>query len=1763
MAPGGIRVLNVAEKPSVAREITSQLGGGGVSRRNSHGVPVTEFPYTLRQTQCRMVVTAVRGHLLETQFPPEYSVWKAHNPSILFQVPVQRKAPADNKNLELMLTDLARQCQWLVLWLDCDREGEAIAFEVLETCQRAAGGRLQVFRAVFSALTRQDLVRACQTLRDPDQRLADAVEARQHFDLRAGSAFTRWMSLRYQNMFPELCQQPLSYGPCQFPTLGFVVERFLRIQRFVSEPFWSIKAEVQKDGHSVRFNWRRGRLFDRLAVLTLYELVVEEAPRGALVTRIAEEPKSRWRPLPLNTVQMTKLATSKLHMASARCMQVAEELYQGGFISYPRTETDRFQKTIDVFGLVQTQVPSSAWGNFARSLVDGRFTEPRAGSNDDHAHPPIHPVRCGERGQFNDESWRVYELITRHFLACCAPDARGNRTEVEISIAEEEFATSGDIVLDRGWLDVYPYSNWVNDPLPPFRNHEVVAFSLLEMAESRTQAPPLLSEADLISLMDREKIGTDATMHDHIQKIQTRTYAVKNADGRLEPSRLGLALVQGYQRFAAEEGMDLSKPILRARMERGMEAVAAGRQRKEDFLREALDIAQRCYAALERNAPALDQTLGQHFSSQLDVGRRAQVVQAAFSMCRCGASMELRRHIPGGPPGGGGAVGRGRARGRGRAGRAGRGRGRGRAMVRGRGPVQRGRAAVARQELFLVCPNGACGVVLRLSLRSDQTPTAYGHMCPICDFQVLNIKNEETQRNHQLVCIQVADLQQDVELQLELEVLLRLLQSSLRLFELECRLMVVMKGSDRSAQEKIFLPEQLIEAGADGDYEFIRLCVEAGVPLDIFNERGVTPLISATVNNKVASARLLLESGADPSMQDINGATCAHYAIELRRFQILDAALEAMSRRRSWVAIYIKDARGYNVLDYARLPDHDESLRLLKLRLGGPLGFVWAVTESMVHNAMVKMPKGEQNKRGLAKHVAKLAAERAAAKVKEKIQQTKEKAREKLLGGWLCSYCSEAKISEKKLSETIHMDMPDSDEDDEDVSEGNPAAMAGMHGVAIGSGIEPRWKHDEVFIGKMEKGESIEITTCSEDTTKEQREILQERQLISNPLKACLRSCVDSLNGVVDDSATPKAKPRRPRREQTMLDKMSKIVTILQWVPELTFHKVRADLVAGLTVGVMVIPQSMSYGAIAGLPYINGMYSACVPTLVYALFGQSRQLAVGPVAMVSLLIEAGLNGSLGPECNVPGKAQYEVCTSEYVGLACLAAALVGAMQVVASILKLGFLVTFLGHPVISGFTSGAAIIIGLSQLKYMLGYDIPKSQYIYDTIINVAMNIQETKPMPLLLGVLWLAYLISNKQIAGRYRRLKMLAPMGPLISCVAGTVLIWAWPDMSEKYHVKYVGEIPSGLFPISIGSWQLDKIPTVVGTAMSACLIGYMESIAIGKNLAATNGYEIEACFLRAPVLDMCGVLVLDLWPKLFFFYDRNFLPLRDQMVASLEQSGGLADFTLCEDVLDDLKGNNRAGGGMPTYLYKSAKIGKALNEVDADEIFLFTDVDVQYFQPVHEIVRECMADGTDIVFQQDPPHEFEDIGVNIGFMAMRKSAACHAFWEFVHAEISRTLALDQRVVNNSLYSGHAAETFGLRWKRWPSSIWASSMAFSGPLPQPLVVHHANFLIEKAPAADPSSKVAQLTQLRQATLGDDKEAQAAWAEFMQGARTCPAMLDYRSRHFGERRPGPEWSTLPENHIARLGGYSERAAKRAAAAVKGAPGDPDAARTA
>mmetsp|Transcript_87940 Transcript_87940/g.273610 ORF Transcript_87940/g.273610 Transcript_87940/m.273610 type:complete len:858 (-) Transcript_87940:132-2705(-) len=407
----------------------------------------------------------------------------------------------------------------------------------------------------------------------------------------------------------------------------------------------------------------------------------------------------------------------------------------------------------------------------------------------------------------------------------------------------------------------------------------------------------------------------------------------------------------------------------------------------------------------------------------------------------------------------------------------------------------------------------------------------------------------------------------------------------------------------------------------------------------------------------------------------------------------------------------------------------------------------------------------------------------------------------------------------------------------------------GMHASALGCGIAPDWGQARgQAVALPEEADTIEITALSEELAQEAAQILRDRQLKSNPISATAFKC----KAEDDDEAVRKTWRKSQGDDQSQVMKFMKTyMPVFTWLPQLNLKSVQADVIAGLTVGVMVIPQGMSYAAIAGLPYIYGLYSACVPTFVYAFFGQSRQLAVGPVAMVSLLVEAGLRGqltaeecpewyALGPDTEV---LQSELCPEQYVSLACLTAATVGVMQIVGSVAKLGFLVSFLGHPVTSGFTSGAAIIIGLSQLKYVLGYDIPKSQFVHVTVGNIVSRLGETQGMCLFLGLLWLAFLMLNKQIARRYKRLSIMGALGPLVSCGVGILLMSVLPVLHEDFHVKYIGEIPSGIMPFSFSSWKFSNVPKILPTAMSSCLIGYMESIAIGKNLAAKHGYEIDA--------------------------------------------------------------------------------------------------------------------------------------------------------------------------------------------------------------------------------------------------------------------------------------------------------------------------------
>lgn len=280
------------------------------------------------------------------------------------------------------------------------------------------------------------------------------------------------------------------------------------------------------------------------------------------------------------------------------------------------------------------------------------------------------------------------------------------------------------------------------------------------------------------------------------------------------------------------------------------------------------------------------------------------------------------------------------------------------------------------------------------------------------------------------------------------------------------------------------------------------------------------------------------------------------------------------------------------------------------------------------------------------------------------------------------------------------------------------------------------------------------------------------------------------------------------------------ILTIAQWLPEVTRRDLRGDLVAGLTVGVMLVPQSMAYAVLAGVPPSYGLYASLVPLLVYPLVGTSRHLAVGTIAIDMLIVSAGL-GALA----TPG-------SEAYIALAVLLALLVGAVQFAMGLARLGFVVNLLSRPVIAGFTSAAALIIMASQLGNLLGLDLPASQHIYTLVWEAAGRIGSVESAALLVGAISLFVLVAAKRWAPLFP--------APLLVVVLGIGAAWLG---LEGEGLAVVGPVPTGLPPFEWPAVSLEAVRSLAPTALTLALVQFMSIVSLGKVFAARHRYSIRA--------------------------------------------------------------------------------------------------------------------------------------------------------------------------------------------------------------------------------------------------------------------------------------------------------------------------------
>ena len=259
----------------------------------------------------------------------------------------------------------------------------------------------------------------------------------------------------------------------------------------------------------------------------------------------------------------------------------------------------------------------------------------------------------------------------------------------------------------------------------------------------------------------------------------------------------------------------------------------------------------------------------------------------------------------------------------------------------------------------------------------------------------------------------------------------------------------------------------------------------------------------------------------------------------------------------------------------------------------------------------------------------------------------------------------------------------------------------------------------------------------------------------------------------------------------------------------------KADLFAGLTVASVLIPQGMAYAMLAGMPPIYGLYTGLVPLLIYALFASSTKMSVGPVAVSALLVLSGVS-SLAE----PGSAAY-------IELVIAAGLIIGLLQAILGFFRLGFIVNFLSHSVIVGFTSAAAIIILISQFKDALGFDIPESGHLFGTIKYAFQNIDQTNAISLIITLVTVMIIIGFKKINR--------AIPGPLIVVILSIALSYFIGFESKE--VKVVGDIPTGLPSFEPILISIEQLRMLIPTVLTVSLIGIVESMGIAKALEAKH--------------------------------------------------------------------------------------------------------------------------------------------------------------------------------------------------------------------------------------------------------------------------------------------------------------------------------------
>ena len=526
-----------------------------------------------------MIFTSVNNHIYNYSFDEKKKCW---NQTFKEDVVIT--------NLKKLLVNYSPDI--LIFWMDCDEEGENIAFEIIYFIRSLKIRELKFFRAFFSSLTEKDVINAMNSLAPLNKHLSDAFEIRYKIDHIFNTYFTRFQTdfLALDDILEKNGEEiPIINNKFFIPfelrgffALNLIVERAMERKNFISKRFYRLELRLKKnEKDKVTFNWENPPIYEEKKCKEICENLKNKSCK---IISVEKKEKKKDRPYPLNTIEMIKLISCKLRMKSKEGMDIAKKLYYYGLISNPITESQKY-KDEELVGpkiLVKYFQDFKIYGNYCkRILINQRYNEPKKGSGDNKFHSPIHPVITNDLidkyNKLTEKEKNVYDLIMRHFLATLSPDAKGEETTIEVQIEEERFKRKELIIKDKGYLEIYTFDYWANSEVSNFKKGEIVIPDSLKFQEETILPPNFLTEAELLGLI-YENIGKDYTFPKIIKTFK-EVYANADLNGILfKPNLLAACLIYGYDKI----GIKFFNKDFIANMEREINEVAEGNKKKDD-----------------------------------------------------------------------------------------------------------------------------------------------------------------------------------------------------------------------------------------------------------------------------------------------------------------------------------------------------------------------------------------------------------------------------------------------------------------------------------------------------------------------------------------------------------------------------------------------------------------------------------------------------------------------------------------------------------------------------------------------------------------------------------------------------------------------------------------------------------------------------------------------------------------------------------------------------------------------------------------------------------------------------------------------------------------------------------------------------------------------------------------------------------------------------------------------------------------------------